>query len=107
MKVVISSLFLLISVALFAQPAVSYVTADQAVQTLLGPGVTYSNATFIGYDVQLGSMTNMTGPAFQVTDGIVIGCSDAQDIVPNYFGTFLATNINGDPDLLSVNLDLH
>lgn len=102
MKVFFSSLFVLVSAILFAQPAVTYVTADQAVQALLGPGVSYSNAAFTGYDVQLGSMTNMTGPAFQITDGIVIGCSDAQDIVPNYFGTFLPTNISGDPDLLTV-----
>lgn len=102
MKVFFSSLLVLFAVSVLAQPAVTYVTADQAVQTLLGPGVTYSNAQFTGFDVQLGSMTGMTGPAFQITDGIVIGVSDAQEVVPNYFGGGLTTNNSGDADLLNV-----
>ncbi|MDP5075437.1 MAG: choice-of-anchor L domain-containing protein, partial [Flavobacteriales bacterium] len=85
-----------------AQIAVTYVTADQAVQALLGPGVTYANPVFNGIAQQLGEMTGNTNPNFQITEGIVIGCSDAQDVVPNFFGTAITPNISGDPDLLSV-----
>ena len=85
-----------------SQIAVTYLTADQAVQSLLGPGVSYSNAVFNGLPSQLGQMTGNTNPNFQITEGVVIGCSDAQDIVPNFFGTFLTPNIAGDPDLLAV-----
>ena len=88
--------------ALHAQVAVSYVTADQAVQALLGPGVTYANPVFTGISQQLGQMTGNTDPNFQITEGIVIGCSDAQDVVPNFFGTFITPNITGDADLLNV-----
>ena len=85
-----------------AQVAVSYVTADQAVQALLGPGVTYANPVFTGMSQQLGQMTGNTDPNFQIAEGIVIGCSDAQEVVPNFFGTAITPNITGDPDLLSV-----
>ena len=85
-----------------AQIAVAYVTADQAVQSLLGPGVTYANAAFTGLPAQLGQMTGNTDANFQIADGVVIGCSDAQDIVLNYFGAAITPNIAGDPDLLSV-----
>ena len=85
-----------------AQIAVTYVTADQAVQSLLGPGVIYSNAVFNGISQQLGQMTGNTDPNFQISEGIVIGCSDAQEIVPNFFGAAITPNISGDPDLLAV-----
>jgi len=94
--------FFITSLMVFAQPTVTYVTADQAVQALLGPGVQYSNATFNGINTQLGQMTGMAGTNFQIADGVVIGCSDAQDIVPNYFGAAITPNISGDPDLLNV-----
>lgn len=61
-----------------SQVAVTYVTADQAVQALLGPGVTYANPVFNGMAQQLGEMTGNTDPNFQIAEGIVIGCSDAQ-----------------------------
>jgi hypothetical protein len=100
----VSLLFILCAVAIagMSQPVVTYVTADQAVQTLLGPGVQFSNATFNGISTQLGEMTGMAGTNFQIGQGIVIGCSDAQDVVPNYFGAGITPNISGDPDLLSV-----
>lgn len=85
-----------------AQIAVTYVTADQAVQALLGPGVTYANPVFNGIPQQLGQMTGNTDPNFQIAEGIVIGCSDAQEVVPNFFGTAITPNIAGDPDLLAV-----
>ena len=102
MKKIVFIIALLAAQALQAQIAVSYVTADQAVQSLLGPGVTYSNAVFTGMSQQLGQMTGNTNPNFQITEGIVIGCSDAQEVVPNFFGTAITPNISGDPDLLSV-----
>jgi hypothetical protein len=102
MKKIVFFIALLAAQALQAQIAVSYVTADQAVQSLLGPGVTYSNAVFTGMSQQLGQMTGNTNPNFQITEGIVIGCSDAQEVVPNFFGTFITPNISGDPDLLAV-----
>jgi hypothetical protein len=100
----ISLLFILCAVVMtgMSQPVVTYVTANQAVQTLLGPGVQFSNATFNGISTQLGQMTGMAGTNFQIGDGVVIGCSDAQDVVPNYFGAGITPNISGDPDLLNV-----
>jgi gliding motility-associated-like protein len=102
MKKILFVFGVLISQFVSSQIAVTYVTADQAVQSLLGPGVTYSNAVFNGLPSQLGQMTGNTNVNFQITEGIVIGCSDAQEIVPNFFGTFLTPNIAGDPDLLAV-----
>jgi len=102
MKKIVFFIALLAGQALQAQVAVSYVTADQAVQALLGPGVTYANPVFTGMSQQLGQMTGNTDPNFQITEGIVIGCSDAQDIVPNFTGAIITPNISGDPDLLSV-----
>ena len=102
MKKIVFFIALLVTQTLQAQVAVTYVTAAQAVQTLLGPGVNYSNEVFNGLPSQLGQMTGNADPDFQIAEGIVIGCSDAQEIVPNFFGTFLTPNITGDPDLLSV-----
>ncbi len=102
MKKLVFFIAVLAAHAVHAQVAVSYATADQAVQALLGPGVTYSNATFTGMSQQLGQMTGNTDPNFQIAEGIVIGCSDAQEVVPNFTGTFITPNISGDPDLLSV-----
>jgi hypothetical protein len=102
MKKILFVLGVLISQFANSQIAVSYVTADQAVQTLLGPGVTYANPLFTGLPAQLGQMTGNTNASFQIAEGIVIGCSDAQEVVPNVAGTFLTPNIAGDPDLLSV-----
>jgi hypothetical protein len=102
MKKIVFFIALLASQLVNAQIAVTYVTADQAVQALLGPGVTYANPVFTGVAQQLGQMTGNTDPNFQITEGIVIGCSDAQEVVPNFAGAFITPNISGDPDLLSV-----
>jgi hypothetical protein len=102
MKKILFVFGVLFSQLINAQVAVTYVTADQAVQTLLGPGVTYANATFTGLPAQLGQMTGNTDVNFQIAEGVVIGCSDAQDVVLNYFGTAITPNIAGDPDLLAV-----
>ena len=95
-------LFSLCSTLVFSQLTVSYVSADQAVQALLGPGASYSNAIFNGVSQQLGQMSGNTDPNFQITEGIVIGCSDAQEVVPNFLGTIVTPNVSGDPDLLAV-----
>ena len=102
MKKIVFFIALLAAHAVHAQIAVSYVTADQAVQALLGPGVTYANPVFTGGSQQLGQMTGNTDPNFQIAEGIVIGCSDAQEVVPNFFGAAITPNISGDPDLLAV-----
>ncbi len=102
MKKILFVFVVLISQFASSQIAVTYVTADQAVQTLLGPGVTYSNASFTGLPAQLGQMTGNTDANFQIAQGVVIGCSDAQDVVVNYFGAAITPNIAGDPDLLAV-----
>ena len=102
MKKILFVFGVLFSQLINAQVAVTYVTADQAVQTLLGPGVTYANATFTGLPTQLGQMTGNTDVNFQIAEGVVIGCSDAQDVVLNYFGAAITPNIAGDPDLLAV-----
>jgi hypothetical protein len=102
MKKILFVFGVLFSQLINAQVAVTYVTADQAVQTLLGPGVSYANATFTGLPTQLGQMTGNTDVNFQIAEGVVIGCSDAQDVVLNYFGAAITPNIAGDPDLLAV-----
>jgi len=102
MKKIVFFIALLAAHAVHAQIAVSYVTADQAVQALLGPGVTYANPVFTGVSQQLGQMTGNTDPNFQIAEGVVIGCSDAQEVVPNFFGAAITPNISGDPDLLAV-----
>ena len=48
----------------FGQIAVTNnMTADQAVQYLLGPGVTYFNAQFTGNAIQLGQLTGLGAPS--------------------------------------------
>jgi len=95
MKKIVFFIAVLTAQVLQAQVAVSYVTADQAVQALLGPGVNYANPVFTGLSQQLGQMTGNTDPNFQITEGIVLGCSDAQEIVPDFFGTFINPNNTG------------
>ena len=95
MKKIVFFIAVLTAQVLQAQVAVSYVTADQAVQALLGPGVNYANPVFTGLSQQLGQMTGNTDHNFQITEGIVLGCSDAQEIVPDFFGTFINPNNTG------------
>ncbi|MFM1773135.1 MAG: hypothetical protein RLZZ71_2277 [Bacteroidota bacterium] len=78
-----------------SQLTVSYVSADQAVQALLGPSISYSNAIFSGVSQQLGQMSGNTDSNIQITNGIVLGSSDAREIVPNFVGSPITPNIGG------------
>ncbi|MEZ4800528.1 MAG: choice-of-anchor L domain-containing protein [Flavobacteriales bacterium] len=89
------------AVAVNAQVAVSYMTADEAVQTLLGPNIIYSNPQFSGDALQLGYMSGAVNP-FEIPSGIVLGTADIEVINPNGTGGGFINGIDGSPDLLAV-----
>jgi hypothetical protein len=79
------------------------VTADQAVQYLLGPGVTYFNAQFTGNAIQLGQLTGLGTPtAFQIAEGVVICTDDVVTLDPNGTAGIVTPDISTQADLLSV-----
>lgn len=85
-----------------AQVAVNNVTADEAVQYLLGPGVQFSNAQFTGDPIQLGYLTGAVAP-FEIASGIILSSDDATNVqTDGGNGGFITTNINNGPDLLTV-----
>ena len=78
-------------------------TADQAVQFLLGPNVQYSNATFTGNALQFGQLDGLAGAAnFGIGSGIVLCTDDIQTLSPNGVEGAITANINTEPDLLAV-----
>lgn len=78
-------------------------TADQAVQFLLGPNVQYSNASFTGDPLQFGQLDGLAGAAnFGIGSGIVLCTDDIQTLSPNGVEGAITTNINTEPDLLAV-----
>jgi len=91
----------LVSNATFSQVQVDQLTADAAVQLLLGSSIQYSNAQFTGDALQLGGMSGAVNP-FEVPSGIVLATADVQTLEPGNFGTFLNTPVSGNADLLSV-----
>jgi hypothetical protein len=81
----------------------SGITADQAVQYLLGPTVVYSNATFTGSGLQLGQLDGLAGSAnFGIGSGIVLCTDDVQSLSPTGVVGNVTPNINTEPDLLAV-----
>jgi len=78
-------------------------TADQAVQFLLGPNVQYSNATFTGDPLQFGQLDGLAGSAnFGIGSGIVLCTDDIQTLSPSGVEGTIFANINTEPDLLAV-----
>ena len=93
----------LLSFAFIGASAQAYtvVTADQAVQTLLGPGVQYSNAQFTGMDYQLGTVTGGVAP-MEVTSGIVL-CTEIINVnSPGNFDLGPGEGLVTNEDLLNV-----
>jgi hypothetical protein len=90
--------------SVFGQIAVTNsMTADQAVQYLLGPGVTYFNAQFTGSAIQLGQLTGLGTPSnFQIAEGVVICTDDVLTLDPNGLVGTISPDIATQPDLLSV-----
>ena len=74
----------LMSTSAFGQITVTNsMTADQAVQYLLGPGVTYFNAQFTGNALQLGQLTGLGAPSnFTIPEGVVICTDDVVTLDP-------------------------
>ncbi len=88
----------------FGQIAVTNnMTADQAVQYLLGPGVTYFNAQFAGNAIQLGQLTGLGAPSnFTIPEGVVICTDDVVTLDPNGLAGIITPDLTTQPDLLSV-----
>ncbi len=81
----------------------SGLTADQAVQYLLGPTVAYSNATFTGSGLQLGQLDGLAGSAnFGIGSGIVLCTDDVVSLTPSGVPGAITPNISVEPDLLEV-----
>lgn len=81
----------------------SGITADQAVQYLLGPNVQYSNASFIGNAIQLGQLSGGGGTSnFQISDGIVLCSDDAVTLQAGSTPGNVTPDISTEPDLLAV-----
>ena len=88
----------------FGQIAVTNnMTADEAVQYLLGPGVTYFNAQFSGNALQLGQLTGLGAPSnFAIPEGVVICTDDVVTLDANGVIGNITPDITTQPDLLSV-----
>jgi gliding motility-associated-like protein len=98
----LTSLGVISSFNLYSQVAVDNVSADEAVQYLLGPGVEFSNAQFTGDPIQLGYLTGAIDP-FEIPSGIILSTDDASNVqTDGGNGGFIATNISNGPDLLDV-----
>jgi CHU_C Type IX secretion signal domain len=81
----------------------SGLTADQAVQYLLGPTVVYSNASFTGSGLQLGQLDGLAASAnFGIGSGIVLCTDDIQTLSPTGVIGTVTPNISVEPDLLAV-----
>ncbi|MBM3429061.1 MAG: hypothetical protein FJX95_09800, partial [Bacteroidetes bacterium] len=94
----------LMSTSAFGQITVTNsMTADQAVQYLLGPGVTYFNAQFTGSALQLGQLTGLGAPSnFAIPEGVVICTDDVVTLTPTGTVGIITPNIATQADLLSV-----
>ncbi len=78
-------------------------TADEAVQYLLGPGVTYFNAQFTGNALQLGQLTGLGAPSnFTIPEGVVICTDDVVTLDPAGVVGAITPDIATQADLLSV-----
>jgi hypothetical protein len=79
------------------------ITADQAVQYLLGPNVTYFNAQFTGDPGQLGYLSGGGAPsAFQVENGVTLSSGHVNELQLGANVPVIASGVANNPDLLSV-----
>jgi gliding motility-associated-like protein len=94
--------FVLVSSGIQSQIAVQTVTPTQAVDLLVGSGVQYSNVTYTGDSLQLGSFTGAIGMDFQIPAGIVLSTQAAEDIELNSSFPFLTNTVSDNADLLDI-----
>ncbi len=81
----------------------SNLSADQAVQYLLGPNVTYFNAQFTGDTGQLGYLTGGGEPsAFQIPSGVTLSSGHVNELQLGATVPAIAGGVANNPDLLSV-----
>jgi hypothetical protein len=79
------------------------ITADQAVQYLLGPNVTYFNAQFTGDPGQLGYLSGGGAPsAFQVENGVTLSSGHVNELQLGATVPGIAGGVANNPDLLEV-----
>ncbi len=79
------------------------ITADQAVQYLLGPNVTYFNAQFTGDPGQLGYLTGGGAPsAFEIEDGVTLSSGHVNELQLGATVPGIAGGVANNPDLLEV-----
>lgn len=98
---ILFSIISVLAVSVVSAQTYTVVTADQAVQTLLGPGVQYSNAQFTGVDYQLGTLTGGGAP-LQVTSGIVLCTENIEANLPGSPGFGAGNGQVTNDDLLEV-----
>jgi gliding motility-associated-like protein len=91
----------MVSSGIIAQVVVQAVTPVQAVDLLVGSGVQYSNVTFTGDPLQLGSFTG-AGGMFQIPAGIVLATDPAENIQLNSTFPVMTSPVSGEPDLLDI-----
>lgn len=93
-------LFAVVRTNSFSQ-AVDYVTMDEAVQLLLGNGVTATNVTYIGSQYQIGHITGYDGTLFPIGDGIILSSDDVSNVGPSPLFNGIV-GVGNDADLLDI-----
>ena len=79
------------------------ITADQAVQYLLGPNVTYFNAQFTGDPGQLGYLTGGGAPtAFAIENGVTLTSGHVNELQLGATVPGITGGVANNPDLLEV-----
>lgn len=74
-KLLFTFSFSVIACSAFTQISLNYLTADEAVATLLGPNIQFSNVTFSGDANQLGYF-DATNSNVGIASGIILGTGD-------------------------------
>ncbi len=102
----IFSILSLLFLGLYTQAQITLapgITADQAVQYLLGPNVTYFNAQFTGDPGQLGYLTGGGAPtAFDIEDGVTLSSGHVNELQLGATVPGITGGVANNPDLLEV-----
>ncbi|MEY3397791.1 MAG: hypothetical protein RL220_385 [Bacteroidota bacterium] len=82
----------------------NYLTAEEAVEILLGDGIVATNITFTGSAVQLGEIFGFEGTNFPLGEGVILSSADVLNVVPpgNFNEVPFGEGISGDQDLLDI-----
>lgn len=75
---------------------------------LLGEGVTASNVSFTGSEIQIGFMEGAAGTIFPIDEGLVLSCDHASNSDPDFPDETIpiGEGISGDADLLEIANDV-